>query len=273
LYVGAVSGGHERIVTFELEPEWLRASKSLPLPDEVLIAVDTGPRRFDSQHVFDPAAVTVSGQVFLYYSAIGPDVDMLGLAISSDGVSFRKRETPVLAGRAPEVIYSANVFHLFYVREMPGQGYAIFSATSENGETFLPVSDQPVLGPGETGAWDSFEATTPRLFERSGMFYMLYAGESDPARKDKPNAFGLARSYDLLTWERYPRNPVFRKGVPGEWDDGAIWFGTIFSWGDKLYLIYEAGAEADVNRAGPALTQVGLAVVDKAAFDQWIADW
>jgi len=256
-----------------LEPEWLRAGKSLPLPDEVLIAVDTGPRRFDSQHVFDPAAVTVSGQVFLYYSAIGPDVDMLGLAISSDGVSFRKRETPVLAGRAPEVIYSANVFHLFYVREIPGQGYAIFSATSENGETFLPVSDQPVLGPGETDAWDSFEVTTPRLFERSGMFYMLYAGESDPARKDKPNAFGLARSYDLLTWERYPRNPVFRKGVPGEWDDGAIWFGTIFSWGDKLYLIYEAGAEADVTRAGPALTQVGLAMVDKAAFDQWIADW
>jgi hypothetical protein len=273
LYVGAVSGKRERIVALQLKPDWLRAGKSIPLPDEVSVAVDVGPQRFDSQHVFDPATVAVGGQVFLYYSAIGPDADTLGLAISDNGVSFRKRKTPVLAGRSPEVIWSAGRFHLFYVREMPAKGFAIFSATSEDGETFSPVSRGPVLYAGESGTWDGFEVTTPRLFERGGVFYMLYAGEGDPARVDNPSAFGLARSYDLLTWERYPGNPVFHRGMPGEWDDGSIWFGTVFDWDDTLYLMYEGGIEADINRAGPMLTQVGLAMVDGATFDQHVADW
>jgi hypothetical protein len=273
LYVGAVSGRRERIVTLQLEPDWLRAGQPIPLPDAVSVAVDVGPQRFDSHHVFDPATVAVGGQVLLYYSAIGPDAETLGLAISDDGISFRKREAPVLAGRAPEVIWSAGRFHLFYVREMLARGYAIFSATSEDGETFSPVSGGPVLGAGESGAWDGSEITTPRLFERRGIFYMLYAGEGDPAREDTPSAFGLARSHDLLAWERYPGNPVFRKGTPGEWDDGAIWFGTVFEWDDTLYLMYEGGIKADINRSGPALTQVGLAMVNGATFDQHMANW
>jgi hypothetical protein len=272
LYVGAISGGHERIVALQLERGWLSAGKPIPLPDEVAVAVDIGPQRFDSQHVFDPATVVVDGQVFLYYSAIGPDADVLGLATSSDGISFRKRERPVLLGRAPEVIWSAGKFHLFYVQVRPGKGYNVLSATSKDGETFSPVSE-PVLSAGEPSAWDGFEVTTSRLFERGGVFYMLYAGESDPARKDKPGAFGLARSYDLITWERYPGNPVFHKGAPGEWDDGAIWFGTVFAWDDMLYLIYEGGAESDVSCAGLALTRIGLAVVGGAAFDRCMANW
>ncbi len=273
LHVGAVSGGRERIATFPLEPAHLRTGLPISIPINPPVAIDTGPSRFDSKHVFDPASVVVDDQVYLYYTAIGPDGDSLGLATSTDGISFHKREVPVLEGRAPEVIWCAGKFHIFYVQEMPGKGYAVFSATSENGEAFSPVSDKPILDAGDQGAWDGFEVTTPRLFERSGAFYMLYAGEGDPARKDKPRAFGLARSYDLLAWERYPGNPVFCRGMPGQWDDGAIWFGTVFTWDDRLYLVYEGGTEADINRAGPALTQVGLAVVDGATFERRVANW
>jgi predicted GH43/DUF377 family glycosyl hydrolase len=236
------------------------------------VAIDTGPQRFDCLHVFDPAAVVADGQVFLCYSAVGPYSDMLGMARSRDGVAFRKSETPILAGRAPELVWSDGRFYLFYVLKAPDQGYVVHLATSGDGEAFTPL-ERPILTAGKPGAWDGFEVTTPRLFERSGVYYMLYAGEGDPSRKDKPGAFGLARSGDLVSWERDPRNPVFLKGAPGAWDDGAIWFGTVFSWGDALYLLYEGGAARDLSREGPALTQVGLARVHVQTFDQWVADW
>lgn len=101
---------------------------------------------------------------------------------------------------------------------------------------------------------------------------MLYAAAGDAARQDKPDAFGLARSADLLYWERFPHNPVFRKGAPGAWDDGAIWFGTVFEWQGNLYLIYEGGAVQAVEQT-PALTQLGLAGVESSIFDQQITNW
>jgi hypothetical protein len=273
LYVGAVSGGSERIVTFPLEPAQLRAGAPIAIPDDLPAAIDTGPSRFDSLHVFDPAAIVVDDQVFLYYSAVGPDGDTLGLATSADGISFSKRDSSLLEGRAPEVIRSGGSFHLFYVLQKPGQSYAIFSAVSDDGESFSAVGDGPVLDTGQAGAWDSFEVTTPRLFERNGVSYMLYAGEGDPARKDIPRAFGLARSQDLRNWERYPGNPVFHCGPPGAWDDGAIWFGTVFYWDDTLYLMYEGGAASNLQASGPPLTQVGLASVLCEEFDTRMASW
>lgn len=273
LYVGAMSGGSERIVTFPLQPTHLHTGAPIAIPDDLPAAIDTGPGRFDSLHVFDPATVVVDDQVFLYYSAVSPDGDTLGLATSVDGISFAKRESPLLEGRAPEVIRSDGRLHLFYVLEKPGQSYAIFSAVSEDGESFAAVSDGPVLDTGEAGTWDGFEVTTPRLFERNGVFYMLYAGEGDPTRKDVPRAFGLARSQDLRTWERYPGNPVFRCGAPGAWDDGAIWFGTVFDWDDTLYLMYEGGAASDLQASGSPITQVGLASVSCDAFDTYMTSW
>ncbi|GAB4452040.1 MAG: hypothetical protein Kow00120_22250 [Anaerolineae bacterium] len=274
-YVGGISGGHERILTARIDPALLRQQPASTLSnptDAFAIAVDIGPQDFDSQHVFDPAAVVVNDRVFLYYSAIGAGPDAVGLALSHDGVAFAKHGAALLEGRAPEAIWTGGVFYLFYVQALAHGGYAVFVATSDDGVRFVPTG-RPALDVGPPGAWDSFEVTTPRVFVRGGVHYMIYAGGGDPARKDVPGAFGMARSRDLLTWERYPDNPVFVKGAAGAWDDGAIWFGTAFACGDRLCLLYEGGAERDLARQGPALTQVGLAVVDCTTFDQQIAAW
>ncbi|KAB2904014.1 MAG: hypothetical protein F9K27_11275 [Anaerolineae bacterium] len=266
IYSGAIQETHEHIVRLSLPPDFLHKPGLLPIHAEVVLDID--PHAFDSRHVFDPAAVVVNDQVFLYYSASGAGQDQIGLAVSSDGHSFQKHKPAVLAGRAPEVIWWQGRFYLFYV--LPGRGYAIFLAVSEDGKQFQPVSTKPILAAGQ--GWDSYEVTTPRLFQRQGMFYMLYAAAGDAARQDKPDAFGLARSADLLYWERFPHNPVFRKGAPGAWDDGAIWFGTVFEWQGNLYLIYEGGAVQAVEQT-PALTQLGLAGVESSIFDQQITNW
>jgi predicted GH43/DUF377 family glycosyl hydrolase len=273
MYVGAVRGDRERIASFDFDPSWLTSGHSYPLPEDARIAIDVGPERFDCSHVFDPAAIDVEKQVYLYYSAIAPEGDTLGLAISQDGTHFAKCSAPVQQGRAPGVVRGSGTIHLFHVRAGPGSGYAIYSSVSGNGVDFSPSRDGPTLDIGRSGEWDGFEVTTPRPFKRAGATYMLYAGESDRLRKDKPRAFGLARSFDLMTWERYPGNPVFRVGDPSAWDDGAIWFGTVLAWQGNLYLLYEGGREKDLNGQGVALTQIGLACVDAHAFDRKMMEW
>jgi hypothetical protein len=271
LYVGAVQEGHERLMGVTLPPDALRNAKALSAP-QATIAVDIGSHGFDSEHVFDPAAVVVGEQVYLYYSAVGAGEDQIGLAISDDGCAFAKHPQPVLIGRAPEVVCFEGRLCLFYVRPVPRGGYAIFLAISDDGRHFETLRAQPVLEAAASPAWDSYEVTTPRLFERHGVTYMLYAASGDPTRRDKPVGFGLARSSDLIRWERYPHNPVFHIGDPGTWDDGAIWFGTVFEWDERLYLMYEGGS-ARALPGSLAPTQVGLAVLAGEAFDQAVASW
>jgi hypothetical protein len=102
---------------------------------------------------------------------------------------------------------------------------------------------------------------------------MIFSGLSKNDEKDIPKAFGLARSQDLIHWEKYPHNPVFQIGVPGSWDDGAIWFGTPFSIGQYLYMIYEGGRLENIRGKTPALTQVGLAKIPIKTFHGFMKSW
>jgi hypothetical protein len=269
-YVGGMTGGHERILAFRLGPEALRLPISMEASPPWL-AVDVGtPGSFDDDHVTDPAAAVVTGCVLLYYSALGTGPDAIGLATSTDGVTFNKVPKPILVGRAPEIVVRDGHFFLYFVRVTRVGGYAVHLATSSNGIEFREAHPTPVLDKGAQGSWDSYSVTTPRVFTREGFSYMLYAG--DGKSRDDPGAFGLARSRDLVHWSRYAGNPVFRRGHTGAWDDGAIWFGTVFEWNDTLYLFYEGtshvalGSSADVSA-------VGVAVCPCAVFDRCMADW
>jgi hypothetical protein len=102
---------------------------------------------------------------------------------------------------------------------------------------------------------------------------MIYAASRSAEREDLPEAFGLARSSDLVHWEKYPQNPVFSIEKGALWDSGAIWFGTVFEWRDWLILLYEGGRMTDIAGHSPALTQVGLAKLACRDFDQAMNEW
>jgi predicted GH43/DUF377 family glycosyl hydrolase len=273
LYVGAVNNGTERIIHFPLPAKTLVVGEPLTVPSTAVEVLSPGPGAFDSKHVFDPAVQAWDGAINLYYSAVGEGQDTVGLATSANGRSFSKKESPILVGRSPEVAARDGAAFLFYVIRKQGQGYRIYGARSDDGISFKPFGVAPVLDVGPSHSWDCFEVTTPRIFERKGWFYMLYAGCRDQNRMDMPNGFGIARSKNLFRWQKYPHNPVFTLGDPGEWDDGAIWFGTVFAWDEDLYLIYEGGTMGQIQDRSPALTQVGLAKVSNANFDSVMSPW
>jgi predicted GH43/DUF377 family glycosyl hydrolase len=271
-YIGGVEAGRERIIRLSL------IGTDLEKPDRDLlrsayVVLDPGPNDYDCYHVYDPATVVNNGKIYMFYTAIGKGKDSIGLAISDQGREFTKEDHPILTGRSPEVVYSQGQCYLFYVLKSPQSGYRIFGSVSQDCATFCSLSTNPIVDAGTVDSWDQYEVTTPRIFYRNGMYYMLYGASQLPDRQDMPEAFGLARSRDLTHWDKYPYNPIFQIGSSGAWDDGAIWFGTVFEWNDSLYLIYEGGQLADIIGQTPALTQVGLARLPCADFDRALAEW
>jgi hypothetical protein len=66
---------------------------------------------------------------------------------------------------------------------------------------------------------------------------MLYGGSS--GNVDEPEFFGLARSRDMIRWERHPGNPVFGAGIHGGPDGGNIWTPAVFENDTWIILLYE----------------------------------
>lgn len=215
-------------------------------PENPVLRVGQNASDFDSAHVLDPGTVEFRGKVFLYYTAHSLDRSCgpgIGLAIAEDGIHFRKAlPAPVLQNcGAPEVVEREGLIHLFYTRRDENYGpRGTYCCTSHNGIHFDLKNEQFVFGPApQEGAFDSFMVGTVRIFEEPPYYYMTYGGSH--RFWDYPGAIGLARSLDLLRWERYPGNPVFERGKPGSWDEGALWFPTVIRHGDTYYMWYEGG--------------------------------
>jgi predicted GH43/DUF377 family glycosyl hydrolase len=273
LYTGAVSESQEKIILLPVTQKDIEKEQPLIITEEAKVVLEPGPYDFDCYHVFDPATTIWNKQIFLYYSAIGKDQDRIGLAISNDGVFFEKQNKPILDGRSPEIVINGDIFYLFFVRDNPGQGYSIYLAQSKDGFHFQEFGNAPILTTGPDGDWDDFEVTTPRIFQISGTYYMIYAGLTHSDPKDIPRAFGLARSNDLIQWEKYPHNPIFECAESGSWDEGAIWFGTPMLLDDMIYLFYEGGRLENIKDKSPALTEVGLAKLPIDQFYKGILSW
>ena len=209
---------------------------------------------YDSKHVVDPACLELEGRYYLYYSALGDGPDSIGLAISEDGLIFKKEEQPVLVGRAPEVVKVKDVIHLIYSLDHPNGGYAFHLATSVDGKKFR--EEGLIFAPDGLG-WDCFSVVTPRIFHENDIYVMAYAGDNHD--KDYPKNFGLAFSKDLRTWKRFSGNPVFSGGALGSWESRAIWFPEIMKHKNIYYLLYEGN--------NGSFSQVGLATSESSILD------
>lgn len=260
-YTGAVINSQEKIILSILPIKDINFVAELSLVDNFKVVIEPGPSDFDCKHVFDPAIVHWNGKFWLYYSGLGTESDVIGLAISENGIDFKKIKTPIITGRSPEVVVKDDKVYLFYVKDNLDKGYSVYLDISEDGRNFYKFKSDPVLTIGDEGSWDNFEVTTPRIMEIDKTYYMIYAGLNKSNKKDIPIAFGLSRSFDLINWKKFKNNPVFQVGDKGAWDDGAIWFGTPIVIGDNIFLFYEGGRLENIIDKSPALTEVGLAEI------------
>jgi predicted GH43/DUF377 family glycosyl hydrolase len=142
------------------------------------------------------------------------------------------------------VVAVDGTYHLFYRgqrRDLPLlDEYSIGHATSTDGVDWVMDPANPVLVPGDEGAWDADGVASAAVIHDGTEFRMWYVGGVESV-----SAVGYATSPDGTTWTKHPGNPVMASGPSGTFDDGGAWPGTVMYDGAKYRMWYTAERDAD----------------------------
>lgn len=214
--------------------------------DNPIIKITDDENAFDNQYILDPASVIFNNKVYLYYSGRSNKRGLsVGLAVSDDGFTFNKLDKPIIENAmVPEVVIHNKMIHLFYQRKVDRQ-FKIYVSVSIDGVNF--ENEKLVFeSTGNRNDFDGFSISTVRIIKEEEYFYMIYGGGNH--FDDYPEGFGIARSVNLISWERSSRNPVLERGEAGSFDEGAIWFGTPYLHEGTYYMWYEGTGSGKDNR-------------------------
>lgn len=101
----------------------------------------------------------------------------------------------------PTAWFEDGVWHLFYERGDLG----VWLATSRDLKVWTNVRDEPVLARGPE-PFDRAQVAANQVVRRDGYYYIFYHALADVAVRDWTT--NIARSRDLVHWEKYPGNPI-----------------------------------------------------------------
>jgi hypothetical protein len=103
----------------------------------------------------------------------------------------------------PTAWFEDGVWSLFYERGDAG----VWLARSKDRKTFTNVRDEPVLACGPE-PYDHEAVALNHVVRRGGVYYGFYHANAHRPWKDWTTC--IARSRDLVHWEKYPGNPIVR---------------------------------------------------------------
>ncbi len=164
---------------------------------------------FTKSWVEDVCVVRRDGTYWMF--AEGKD-DVTHLLTSRDRVHWEDRGslgirnadgTPLSPGPygTPTAWFEDGTWSLFYERGDQG----VWLATSKDGRIWTNVQDAPVLARGPE-PYDREAVALNQVIKRDGAYYAFYHANAHRPWKDW--TINLARSRDLIHWEKYPGNPI-----------------------------------------------------------------
>jgi len=166
------------------------------------------------------------GYTIFYTGVNGCCGSAVGFATSADGLHWSKYAgnpvlvpsatgfDAVLIGTSLAVMFDGKTYRLYY-EGRNGTLSQTGLATSTDRIHWTKDPSNPVLPAGPPGSWDESEALATSIFGHGGTLYMIYTGSS---KHSPPQGLGLATSSDGVTWTKFPGNPIFTSGGPGQWD-------------------------------------------------------
>jgi hypothetical protein len=145
--------------------------------------------------------------------------------------------TPISPGPygTPTVWSENGVWYLFYERGDQG----VWLATSRDRKVWVNVQDTPVLAMGPE-PYDRYAIALNQVIKRGGFYYAFYHANAHKPWKDWTS--NVARSRDLIHWEKYPGNPIIK-------DNCSSPILVTGPDGDRLYTMHP-----DVRVFRPAVT-------------------
>lgn len=138
--------------------------------------------------------------------------DIAHMLTSKDGVKWdeqgpldiRKADgTPIDAGPrgTPTLYLDGDLWNLFYERYDQG----VWLARSKDRKVWTNVQDEPVLKMGPE-SYDKTAVAMNQVVKRDGVYYGIYHANAERPWKEWTTC--VARSKDLIHWEKYAGNPI-----------------------------------------------------------------
>ncbi|MBJ94666.1 MAG: hypothetical protein CMP23_09380, partial [Rickettsiales bacterium] len=157
---------------------------------------------------------------YLVYEAAGTDSSWPGdisLATSPDGLNWSKDSSnPILIHDTtgweslnigtPSLWKEQGTWLLLY-HGWNGQDVQLGLASGPSLDSLTKHPANPVLET-STNGWDSGTVGARSIRKQGGWYYMAYEGSTDPPFDAANWSTGIARSQDLVLWEKYSGNPV-----------------------------------------------------------------
>jgi hypothetical protein len=142
-------------------------------------------------------------------------------------LDIRKTDgTPIPPGPygTPTVWFEGGTWYLFYERGDQG----VWLATSKDRRVWTKVQEDPVLALGPE-PYDRAAIAVNQIVRRDGVYYAFYHANAQRPWKDWTT--NIARSRDLVHWEKFPGNPIIQNNC-----SSAILVRT--PKGDRLYTMH-----------------------------------
>lgn len=193
---------------------------------------------FDSGMVEDMCVVKSNG---VYYMFAEGKEDQAHLLTSTDRIHWKENgrldirytnDKPISAGPygTPTVWLENGKWYLFYERGDLG----IWLATSTDLKTWTNVQDDPVLAPGPE-PYDKYAVAVDQIIKYNGSYYAYYHATEYKDWHEWTTC--VAKSDDLVHWEKYPGNPILRENKSS----------SIMVFDGKLYRLYTMHANVCVH--------------------------
>lgn len=216
-----------------------------------IVGVDPIPRltrgpigAWDSNDLLNPSVIRFLGHLFNYYSGFDGKVWRTGVALSDDGVNWKKYDkNPILlpsqkdwdvsyiSANGSAVLWGQKV--LYFYQGVDSCGVTnIGLATSEDGFTFKKLP-KPVLTTGHVHTWDSAAVGDPYVIAKGDTLYLYYLGQNERFVQ----RLGVARSKDGIRWEKLISNPVLDVGAAETFDENGLGEPSVAYVPPYFYLI------------------------------------
>ena len=188
--------------------------------------IEPDPATWEGEYIAaNGATVAARNQLWHWYQAGSRNAARIGLAVSTDGLKWRKEAMPVLeAGAAgawdesavgdPYVLACGEWFYLFYLGQDRFGVQRLGVARSSDGRTWQRSHLNPILGTGGAGEFDERGLGEPAVLLAEDAFWMLYVGRDASERR----RLGWARSEDGVHWSK--TGPVLAGNQP--WNETVV---------------------------------------------------
>jgi predicted GH43/DUF377 family glycosyl hydrolase len=229
-------------------------------PDAEPVLTPGASGEWDAVDVLNPSVLRRNGEYWNLFSGFDGKIWHTGLAISSDGIAWRKQgkilspdpatwEGNYIAANGSAIDSGSEILYYYQAGSPPRIGLARASGAAGWHKQARPVLD---LGP--YGSWDERGVADPYLFHAGDEVYLFYVG-MDRARRQR---LGVAVSDDYVTWHKLRSNPILELGEYGAFDENGLGEPAIWASDGYYWLLYTGRDRREYRRLGLARSRDGV---------------